>query len=147
MTSLWKQFDIDGKLRLNQVDSLSHSDHNNNKVCFGPFVIFFTLHTSAVAPGGFRGVCNPPHIFKLSKFLKRSIINTFPCVVVFALNLVLRYLNVLNFLSPSARPYIYSKFPKYWTWTTLTGKITIRPCTYKILLAFSAIINFSVNLN
>ena len=67
--------------------------------------LFYILHTSTVAPGGFRGVFNlpppPSHIFSNSvKFLKRSIIYTFPCVVVFALNLVLRHLNVLNFSFP-----------------------------------------------
>ena len=38
-----------------------------------------------------------PQIFKPRKILKRSFINAFPCVVAFALNLVLRHLKVLNF--------------------------------------------------
>ena len=42
---------------------------------------------------------------------------------------------------------IYSKFCKYWTSITSVGKIMLRPWTYKILQAFSAVITFKVKLS
>ena len=56
--------------------------------------LFFAFHVPRPKE---LGDFNPRQIFKPSKILKRSIINAFPCVVVFALKLVLRHLKVLNF--------------------------------------------------
>ena len=56
-------------------------------------------NTLAIGPGrmgaGESG-SNPSQVFELKKFLKRSITNAFPCIGLFASNLVLRQLKVLN---------------------------------------------------
>ena len=64
-------------------------------------------------PGGDKRVFNPPQIFKPKKTLKRSIINAFPCVVLFPSNLALRHLKVLNFYFFPAANHYQLKYPKY----------------------------------
>ena len=98
LTGLWKQFDIDGSLRLIDsmfnlikfVDSYWHSDQNNIDVCFGPSRYFFVLHST------YQG--HKPS-----------------CVIVFASDLVLKHLEVLNFYFSPAGHYVESKVPIYWS--------------------------------
>ena len=60
-------------------------------------------NTLAIGPGRIKGGggggglgSNPSQVFELKKVLKRSITNAFPCAGLFASNLVLRQLKVLN---------------------------------------------------
>ena len=59
-------------------------------------------NTLAIGPGRIKGGgggglgSNLSQVFELKKVLKRSITNAFPCVGLFASNLVLRQLKVLN---------------------------------------------------
>ena len=64
-------------------------------VCFVIF-LFYIAYTRVVALNGL-GSFNPLKTFKPDKTLKLSIINAFLSVVLCALNLILRYLKVLNF--------------------------------------------------
>ena len=59
--------------------------------------------------GGLGGFTPLPEIVKTKKILERSIIKLFPFAVLFALNLVLRHLKVLNFEFPPCRALFYSQ--------------------------------------
>ena len=87
--------------------------------------------------------------------MKRSIINEFSCVIEFGLSLALRHLKVLNFWIPQNRTLHLSKVSeifvqfceKKFIRDFKSRKIMLPPCTCKIFLAFSAVINSNVKLS
>ena len=72
-------------------DLCSHSNYNNATVCFVPPRYLFILYSryQSHSTGGLGGF-KPLQMFKPNKNLKNYFTNAFPCVISFALNVVLK---------------------------------------------------------